>query len=272
MAVTYDGLRQYIRSNPAQNPNLIRAKLRDISDWFSAGTVPPSWDAEDAVPLWINPQVINWAVESVWGATSGHLSTEENLQWGYRRRQPIEIPDILIWTDDRNSDVTKYLDTLEKFTKPGDTSYPPILAFVWGARVIQPIVLTSLSISETSWANGLVSAATVSMSFQFSKAPKYRSNADARRLESLSAREQVKIQKDAEDKLGLVKDAQGKLKVGLPTSKVPNLDQNQPITVNEKGEVLQGTVVVAKYSKKDANGSFARDSFELVKTKAAVRS
>jgi hypothetical protein len=111
----------------------------------------------------------------------------------------------------------------------------------------------------------LCSSATVNLSFLYTKAPKYRLNADQRRLDALSEREQAKVQKDAQEKLGLVKDAQGKLKITNSTSNVPNPDQGKPITVNSTGEVLQGGVLVAKYTKKDANGSFDRGSFQKVK-------
>jgi hypothetical protein len=254
-----------IKYTRVQQPSSPNAKLRDISDWYAAGTVPPSWDAEDALPLWINPQRIDWGVSAVWGSQSGHLSTNENLQYGFSKRESIEIPDILVWTDDRNRDVTPYLDRLESLTKPGTNSYPPILALIWGNRVLQPIVLTQVSIIEDSWANGLCSSATVNLSFLYTKAPKYRLNADQRRLDALSEREQAKVQKDAQEKLGLVKDAQGKLKITNSTSNVPNPDQGKPITVNSKGEVIQGGVLVAKYTKKDANGSFDRGSFQKVK-------
>lgn len=267
----YNDLQKYIRSQPASNPNQIRAKLVDISDYYAAGTVPPSWDTGSSVPLWINPQTIQWAIESTYSTQSGHLSTNQNLQWGYSARQPIEIPDIIIWTDDPNSDVTGYLDTLESLTRPSINSYPPVLALVWGARVLQPIVLSNLSVTERSWANGLVSSASVNLTFLYTKAPKYRSNADERRLDELSKREQAKVKKDAENKLGLAKDAEGRLKVGKPTSNQPNVDQNKPITVNSKGEVLQGDRVVARYTKKDANGSFVRDSFIRVDQPANLK-
>jgi hypothetical protein len=85
--------------------------------------------------------------------------------------------------------------------KPGLNSYPPVLAIVWGGRVIQPVVLINLNITETSWANGLVSQASTDMEFQYLPPISYRSNNNQSRLDQLTDREVDKAKKLAAEKM-----------------------------------------------------------------------
>ena len=270
-------LKEYLRT---QQTDRVFASLRDISDYYAAGSVPPSWESDQAIPLWLNPQSIDYGFSSVWGKTNPHLSTDAIYQWGYRQREPILIKDIEVWSEDPSQDIHKYLDKIEAMTKPGgDSSYPPIIAMVWGARVIQPIILTGVQIRERSWASGLASRATIDLTFEFAKSPVYRSLADQARVEALTDREVARVIEDAKERVELTKDAQARQgPVGKPDGKakptnppavtnVPNPDQGAPITVNEKGEVFQGKTKIAVYSKKDANGRFIKDSYTPVPAK-----
>lgn len=264
-------IKEYLRTQQADR---VFASLRDISDFYAAGSVPPSWESDQSIPLWLNPQSIDYGFTSAWGKTNPHLSTDAIFQWGYRQRDPIVIKDIEVWSEDPKQDIHKYLDKLESLSKPsGESSYPPIIAMVWGARVLQPIILTSMQVRERSWATGLASRATVDLTFEYAKSPKYRSLADQARVKALTDREVARVTADAKERVELTKDAEernkqkpdkpdGKAKPTQPTvTSTPNPDQGKPITVNEEGEVFQGKTKIATYTKRDANGRFIKDSY-----------
>ena len=270
-------LKEYLRT---QQTDRVFASLRDISDYYAAGSVPPSWESDQAIPLWLNPQAIDYGFTSVWGKTNPHLSTDAIFQWGYRQRDPITIKDIEVWSEDPSQDIHKYLDRIESLSKPGgESSYPPIIAMVWGARVLQPVILTGIQIRERSWASGLASRASIDLTFEFAKSPVYRSLADQARVKALTDREVARVTEDAKERVELTKDAEernrqtptkpdGKAKPTQPViTNIANPDQGHPIKVNEKGEVYQGKTKIAVYSKRDANGRFIRDSYTPVPPK-----
>lgn len=257
------GTKKYV--TPIDKPTPSEASLLDISDFYAVGKVPPTWSTDQNVQFIVNPSEISWGVLAQYGSAQGHLTTNEQLQYGSSKRDRIRLPGLILDSSCGHGHVVKWLDKLEGMARPGTNTFPPVLAFVWGDRVLQPIVLVGMSVRETGWVNGLVSRATVDLEFQFHKASVYQSSADQRRVESLTEREQKRIKTATEANLELDKDAAGRVKsAGNKITNVPNADQGKPITVNEKGEVFQGSTKIATYTKRDANGKFSTDSFTPV--------
>lgn len=209
--------------------------LLDISDFYSVGRVPPSWVSDSAVTLYTNPQEITRSLKSVYGTQSGILTTAGVVQYGHSERSPIKLSGLLIDTQDKNYDATPYLDQLEAMTKPNLNTYPPVLAIVWGGRVIQPVVLVNLQITETAWANGLVSQASTELEFQYLPPISYRSNNDQKRLDQLTDREVESAKKKAAEKIDKEKS-----EVKKPGTKPDTKTLPQNMVVDKKtGEVRE---------------------------------
>lgn len=169
--------------------------ILDISDFYSVGRVPPSWVSDQAIVLYTNPQEITRSLTAQYGTQNGLLSTAGVVQYGFSERSSIKLSGLLIDTQDKSYDATPYLDQLEKMTVPGQNTYPPVLAIVWGERVIQPVVLINLQIVETAWSSGLVSQARTELEFKYLPPISYRSNNNQSRLDQLTEREMEKAKK-----------------------------------------------------------------------------
>lgn len=156
-------------------------ELVDISDWFAIGSVPPRYTDLPTVGLYSNPQGIDRGLIANYGSQSGLLSSLSNKTYLHSDRTSLKLTGILIDTECRDYDATPHLDQLERLVSVGQNSYPPVLALVWASRIIQPVVLTEISIQETGWANGLVSQAMVELSFEYVRQPTYSSDAEKKR-------------------------------------------------------------------------------------------
>lgn len=233
--------------------------LLDISDFYSVGRVPPSWVSDQAVMLYTNPQEIQRSLKANYGVQNGLLTTAGVVQYGHSDRSPLKLSGLLIDTQCKDYDATPYLDQLEKMTQPGTNTYPPVLAIVWGGRVIQPVVLTNLTITETAWANGLVSRASTELEFQYLPPISYRSNNDQSSLDQLTDREVEKAKKKAAEKMD--KDAKDAKK---PGEKTPDTVDPKTLVVDKKtGKVTKPVppksdpksipVVVATFTRGDLN-------------------
>jgi hypothetical protein len=138
-------------------------------------------------------------------------------------------------------------------TVPSLNTYPPVLAIVWGERVIQPVVLTNLQITETAWSAGLVSQAKTELEFRYLPPISYRSNNDQSRLDQLTDREVEKAKKLAAEKID--KEQKEAAKPGdKPTKKTDpktlSVDKKTgKVTVPEKGKL----VTVAVFGRGDLN-------------------
>jgi len=197
----------------------------DISEFYYLGRLPPSWDGEDDVTLYSNPQSIERALSAIYGSTNGLLSTAANVTYGHSQRGPVKLSGSLIDTQSNEYDATQYLDKLEGLSRPSINSSPSVLAIVWGARVIQPVVLTELTINEIAWANGLVSKAEIGLSFVYLPPISYRSSNDEDRITALTDREKDKAKKLAAEQENKDKD-----------KKHPKVDPKS-LKVTDKGEV-----------------------------------
>jgi hypothetical protein len=218
--------------------------LLDISDFYAVGRVPPSWVSDQAIALYTNPQEITRSLTAQYGAQNGLLTTAGIVQYGFSERSPIKLSGLLIDTQCKDYDATPYLDQLEKMTVPSLNTYPPVLAIVWGERVIQPVVLTSLQITETAWSAGLVSQAKTELEFRYLPPISYRSNNEQSRLDQLTDREVEKAKKLAAEKIDKEKKESAKpgdkpakktdpktLSVDKKTGKVTVPDKGKPVTV-----------------------------------------
>lgn len=227
--------------------------ILDISDFYSVGRVPPNWVSDSAITLYTNPQEITRSLTANYGVQNGLLTSAGIVQYGYSERSPIKLSGLLIDTQCKDYDATPYLDQLEVMTKATLNSYPPVLAIVWGGRVIQPVVLTNLQITETAWANGLVSQATTEMEFRYLPPISYRSNNTQSRLDQLTEREVEKAKKMAAKKID--DEAKKAKKPGTVETKT----DPKSLTVDKKtGAVTKlGTdktpVTVATFSRGDLN-------------------
>lgn len=232
----------------------IPCTLLDISDFYSVGRVPPTWVSDSAITLYTNPQSIDRAMVANYGVQNGLLTTAGIVQYGFSDRSPVKLTGVIIDTQCKNFDATPYLDQLEKLTQPGPNSYPPVLAIVWGGRVIQPVVLTNLTITETGWSNGLVSQATTELEFRYLPPVSYRSGNDSKRLDQLTEREVEKAKKKAAEKVD--KEAMDAKK---PGEKPPEKTDPKSLKVDKKtGAVTQPKpgkppVKVAQFSRGDLN-------------------
>jgi hypothetical protein len=230
---------------------LVECRLIDISAYFSAGTIPPNWDAE-GVTLYTNPQQIDRGLEAIWNGNRTLLSSAQNYQYLGSDRTDVNLTGILIDTQCLDYDATPWLDTLERLTLPGTQSHPPVLAIVWGSRVIQPVVLTKVNIRETAWANGLVSQATVDLSFRYQAGSKYSSNADEARIKSLTEREKAKVKRLAEQQLKTDRGNNKRQPQPQPKqNRVINRPSNQKmaIAVGDDGSITQGDRLLGKYDR-----------------------
>jgi hypothetical protein len=232
---------------------MVVCQLVDISSYYASGTVPPDWN-QPGITLYTNPQEINRGLEATWSGARGLLSTSTPYQYMGSDRSDVQLTGVLVDTQCADYDATPWLDSLERMTLPGVNSHPPILAIVWGARVIQPVVLSQVNIRETAWANGLVSQATLELTFKYQGRSGYKSNADERRVASLTEREKAKVKQAAEASL---KKGKGGNKRQLPgSSKVTNKvinkvspQQRKPITVSDAGVILQGDHQIGTWSR-----------------------
>ena len=156
--------KKYLRAGV--NTKNLAAYLVDITDQYRAGSVPK--DFTNKLEFAISPSEINRGLRASWGASTPLLSTNSYRQYSHSDREQFSLNGLILDTRCNKEDAMKYLDELEKYTRPTSTNFmPPILAFVWGERITQPIVLTSLSIKETAWVNGFVSRATYDMTFEY---------------------------------------------------------------------------------------------------------
>lgn len=226
-----------------QPGGLVQCTLLDISDYFAVGSVPPSWSSDKALTLYTNPQQLQRSLTAAYGSVNGLLTSLASRTYSHSDRSPIKLSGILVDTQDKKQDANPYMDRLEGLTKASTNSYPPVLAMVWGARVIQPVVITELSISETAWSNGLLSQASVELTLEYVKSPSYRTSADQERVKNLTERERAKIKTKVED--DLKKEAETKSKLPIGTTKP------EPVTVSTKGVVTQGSKVIATATRPD---------------------
>jgi hypothetical protein len=220
------------RSQPTER---VACRLLDISEFYNIGRTPPSWDGE-AIVLYSNPQEISRSLIASYGASSGLLSTNANLTYGHSNREPIKLNGSLVDTQCKNKDATKYLDQLENLTKPSINSSPSVLAIVWGARVIQPVVLTELTITEIAWANGLVSKADLGLTFQYLPPINYRASNDENRVKKLTEREIEKAKKLAAEEIDKSKKSGDKSKKTDP--KKLNVNSSNGVVKNESGATI----------------------------------
>jgi hypothetical protein len=229
--------------------------ILDISDFYSVGRVPPSWVSDQAITLYTNPQEITRSLKATYGTQNGLLTTAGIVQYGHSDRSPIKLSGLLIDTQCKDYDATPYLDQLEGMTKPGLNTYPPVLAIVWGGRVIQPVVLTNLQITETAWANGLVSQASTEMEFQYLPPISYRSNNDEKRLDQLTEREVEKAKKLAAEKIDKeAKDAKKPGEKMAPPTDPKTLKVDPKTGTVAKPDPKKGTdVKVAVFTRGDLN-------------------
>jgi hypothetical protein len=119
--------------------------------------------------------------------------------------------------------------------------------------VIQPVVLTSLQITETAWSAGLVSQAKTELEFRYLPPISYRSNNDQSRLDQLTDREVEKAKKLAAEKIDKEKK-EAKKPGDKPDKKTDpktlQVDKKTgKVTVPEKGK----PVTVATFSRGDLN-------------------
>ena len=212
-----------------QPTNKVSCTLLDISEFYALGRVPPSWVSDQAITLYTNPQAIQRALTANYGKVNGLLTTLPNISYGNSDREPIKISGSLIDTGCIGYDATPYLDKLEKLTLPSINSSPPVLAIVWGARVIQPVVITNLSINETAWSNGLVSRAELDLTFQYLPGISYRASNDENRVKALTEREQKKAKELGAKKLDV--ENKGSKKPIKPTDP-------KSLKVSSNGEVI----------------------------------
>ena len=235
----------------------VECKLLDISDYFAVGSNPPSWESDKSVSLYTNPQQLQRSMTAIYGAASGLLSSRSMKQYSHSDRSPIKLSGVLVDTGSSKYDATPHLDKLEAMTVASINSYPAVLALVWGARVIQPVVITDLQITETSWANGLVSQASLDITLEYCPSPSYKSNADQRRVEALTEREQKRVKELAEKEL---KEKPGNKRTSgmapLPVNSqskvtnVPNKSGNrQPTRPDKEGNITQGNVIIRAVTK-----------------------
>lgn len=235
----------------------VECKLLDISDYFAVGSVPPSWESEKAISLYTNPQQLQRSLTAIYGASSGLLSSRSIKQYSHSDRSPIKLSGVLIDTGSPKYDATPFLDKLEAMTVASVNSYPAVLALVWGARVIQPVVMTDLQITETSWSNGLVSQASLDITLEYCPSPSYKPSSDQRRVEALTEREQKRVKELAEKELKEKPENKRTSEMKpLPvnsqsnTTNIPNKSGNrQPLKVSQSGAVSQGNVVIRQLTK-----------------------
>jgi hypothetical protein len=199
--MSFTNKRAKAKDRKRANPGFVSCSLLDISDYYSVGRVPPNWVSDKAITLYTNPQEITRSLTANYGVQNGLLTTSGITQYGFSERSPIKLTGLLIDTLDPDYDATPYLDQLEALTKPSLNTYPPVLAIVWGERVIQPVVLTNLEIVETAWSGGLVSKATTDLEFRYLPPISYRSANNESRLNQLTEREVDKAKKKAAEKI-----------------------------------------------------------------------
>lgn len=226
-----------------QTGDLAECKLLDISDFFAVGSVPPSWESEKSVTLYTNPQQIQRSLTATYGSVNGLLTSQSSRTYGHSDRTPVKLSGILVDTQDKKMDATPFMDLLEGMTRASLNSYPPVMALVWGLRVIQPVVITDLSIVETAWVNGLLSQASVELTLEYVKSPSYQSSADERRVKNLTDRERARVKAQAEKELK--EEAEKKSKEPIGKSDMA------PVKVAPNGTVTQGTKVIKVAARPD---------------------
>ena len=146
----------------------VSCQLIDISDMYRVGQVPADFTKLKGVEFEINPVSISRALSANYSDLSGIGTRQNTRQYFSSTRKPVVLAGCVFHSSCKNSDKQKYLDQFESllFAKVPNT-HPPILALVFGKRVIQPVILTDLTISETSWSNGYVSSGTFDLTLEY---------------------------------------------------------------------------------------------------------
>ncbi len=146
----------------------VTCRLVDISSFYTVSQRPPDFSKLEGVEFEINPVGLERSITASYSQLTGIGSRQSVRQYLSSTRNPIILSGCIIHSKCIQTDKQKYLDKFEQllFSKTPNT-HPSILALVFGARVIQPTVLTELKISETSWSNGLISSGTFDLTLEY---------------------------------------------------------------------------------------------------------
>lgn len=149
-------------------PDKVTCSLVDISTFYTESKLPPDFTKMVGVEFEINPVSLDRSLGANYSDLGG-IGTQQNIrQYGSSSRGDIELKGCLVHSKCKTQDKTAYLDKFEALVfKKSPNTHPSILALVFGARVIQPIILTNLTISETSWSNGLISSGTFDLTLSY---------------------------------------------------------------------------------------------------------
>ncbi len=149
----------------------VACSLVDISTYYTVSQIPPDFTKLKGVEFEISPVQLDRGISATYSDLVG-LGTRQNFrQYGSTTRNSIRLSGCIVHSKCKGQDKQKYLDQFEQLLFPKTpNTHPSILALVWGQRVIQPIVLTELSISETSWSNGYISSGTFDLTFEYIQA------------------------------------------------------------------------------------------------------
>lgn len=140
-------------------------RLIDVSEYYLMGKNPPNFLEMTGVEFLLAPSVLNQSVSANWSELVGIGSQQPHRQYISSKRGDISLPGCVIDTRSDRHDLQQYLEQFEALLFRQKDTTPPILALLFGSRVIQPLILTSLTVSETQWANGYVSKATFDLTF-----------------------------------------------------------------------------------------------------------
>lgn len=112
------------------------------------------YDGSQSVDLWINPQV--WEEDH-----SGEYSRLAVLYTGQplvkfkNSQSSYSLPDVRLWSEGNNKDLTPVIDRLRSWVAPGSTTLvPPLLKFIWGDSKIPRCYLGRLKVTVTQTRQG----------------------------------------------------------------------------------------------------------------------
>lgn len=117
-------------------------------------------------------QAVKYADADTWGDIAQGRST----QWQYNENLVISINDIEVQGLHFRRVVQPILDTAFNLVlNPSDNGFEPIVwSFIWGQRVIEPVVLEAVRVKETAWYKGRPVIAKLSLTMK--KVPDWQIN------------------------------------------------------------------------------------------------
>ncbi len=137
--------------------------LVDITSYYQSSKLPPDFTKEKGVEFLISPVELQRSLSAIYPASNGIGSQNSYLQYMGSKRNSVSLAGCIIDSRCSDIDLQQYMDQFEQLI----FSPPKILALCFSQRIIQPIVLTELSITETAWANGYLSRGTFDLTFEY---------------------------------------------------------------------------------------------------------